>query len=149
MGKDWEVSPLDTLTKAERSERMAKIRSKDTYPELRVRKVLSEIGYRYRVHYSAIPGRPDVAFPGRQKVIWVHGCFFHQHDGCALNRIPKSKLDFWLPKLKRNQERDIQSQEHLREIGWEYLIIWECRVGHAEELRETLIRFLGSTRALR
>ena len=148
MRNEWEVSPLDTLTKTQRSERMARIRSADTKPELRVRKMLSNVGYRYRVHYAPLPGRPDIAFPSRKKAIWVHGCFFHHHKGCPLGRIPKTRLDFWIPKLERNRQRDMECQRHLAEIGWEYHIVWECQLKEMDIVRENLIQFLGPTHAI-
>jgi DNA mismatch endonuclease (patch repair protein) len=91
---------MDTLTPKERSERMSRVRNKDTKPEMQVRRLVSALGYRYRLQYKKVPGRPDLAFPGRRKVIFVHGCFWHRHPepSCPLARLPKSRLDFWGPR---------------------------------------------------
>jgi DNA mismatch endonuclease (patch repair protein) len=102
---------MDTLTRAERSKRMALVRGKDTKPELLVRKIAKACGYRFRLHVSGLPGKPDIVFTKRRKVIFIHGCFWHRHPapGCALARLPKSKLDFWLPKLTENRRRDLRN----------------------------------------
>jgi DNA mismatch endonuclease (patch repair protein) len=125
---------------------MRRIRSKDMSPELRVRHILFQLGFRYRLHRSALPGHPDIVFPGRRKVIFVHGCFWHQHplDSCRIKRLPKSNLDYWIPKLQRNVERDAQSQAALRSLEWKTLTIWECEVEDAGSLRRRLRRFLSS-----
>jgi DNA mismatch endonuclease, patch repair protein len=137
---------MDTLTPTDRSERMARVRSKDTTPELRVRRLLSEMGYRYRLHYKRVPGRPDIAFPGRRKAVFVHGCFWHRHPAptCPLARLPKSRLDFWLPKLEGNRARDLRTQRELRELDWQIYVVWECQLRDAETLRRALRRFLES-----
>lgn len=98
---------MDTLTRAERSKRMALVRGKDTKPELLVRKIASLCGYRFRLHASDLPGKPDIVFTRRRKVIFIHGCFWHRHPGCALAQLPKSKLDFWVPKLTENRCRGL------------------------------------------
>src|SRR5664279_1164504 len=106
-------SPMvDTLTKAERSARMARIRGKDTGTELVVRSLIHSLGYRYRLHAKSLPGRPDLVFRKRRKVVFVHGCFWHRHDdpGCKLARLPKSRLEFWVPKLEGNRDRDRTNQ---------------------------------------
>src|SRR5580658_6387243 len=112
---------MDTLTAAERSVRMAKIRNKDTVPELRVRQLVHLLGYRFRLHRNDLPGRPDLVFPSRKKVIFVHGCFWHQHGECREGRVPGSRLEYWGPKLRRNQERDSLAQSSLKQQGWRYL----------------------------
>ena len=86
------------------------------------------LGYRFRLHRSDLPGTPDMVFPRLSKVVLVHGCFWHQHAGCRLARLPESRLDYWLPKLERNQQRDLQSSAALRAMGWTVLVIWECQV---------------------
>lgn len=137
---------MDALTPTERSERMSRVRSRDTVPELRVRRLLSEMGYRYRLHYKRVPGHPDVAFPGRRKVLFVHGCFWHRHPSpsCPLARLPKSRLDFWLPKLEGNRARDLSTQSELHKLGWQVYIVWECQLRDVEALRRALRRFLES-----
>lgn len=115
---------MDPLSPKERSERMSRVRSRDTKPELVVRRLVHSLGYRYRLHRRSLPGRPDLVFPGRRKVIFVHGCFWHRHAGChSGTRVPKSRLDFWLPKLESNRERDRVNQAALAELGWDALTI--------------------------
>lgn len=109
-----------------RSAQMALIRHKDTKPELRVRKALHASGLRYRLHDKALAGRPDIVLPGRGIVVFVDGCFFHQHPGCSRARMPKSRLEFWEPKLRRNIERDQTNKSLLTQAGWLVLTIWEC-----------------------
>ena len=134
--------PPDTLTPAERSERMARVRGKDSGPERRVRRVLTALRYRYRLQYASLPGRPDIVFPGRKKVIWVHGCFWHRHPGCALARLPKSRLDFWQPKLEGNRRRDLRNEMELRSLGWKSMIVWECEIRDETALAARLRDFL-------
>ncbi|HGG60223.1 MAG TPA: DNA mismatch endonuclease Vsr [Gammaproteobacteria bacterium] len=134
---------VDTLTRLERSERMSRVRGKDTKPEMIVRRLVHSMGYRYRLHDAKLPGKPDLVFAGKRKVIFVHGCFWHRHgDCCPLTRLPKSRLDFWKPKLEGNRRRDERNQRHLRELGWDYLIIWECEIRNQSGLRERITRFL-------
>ncbi len=120
----------DTLTSKERSERMALVRSKHTRPEMAVRKLVHGLGYRYRLHGRAIPGKPDLVFTTKKKVIFVHGCFWHRHSdhACKLARMPKSRLDFWGPKLEQNRRRDERIGRELVEQGWQALIVWECQL---------------------
>lgn len=122
---------------------MSLIRSKDTRPELAVRRMVFAAGYRYRLHGIKLPGRPDLVFPGRRKVIFVHGCFWHRHEGCRLARLPKSRLEFWGEKLEGNKRRDMRNQEALVEIGWSVLVVWECEVADEKALIERIRAFLG------
>ena len=135
---------MDTMTPAERSERMARVRNKDTKPEFRVRRLVTAMGYRYRLHYKKVPGHPDLAFPGRRKAIFVHGCFWHRHPSatCPLARLPKSRLDFWLPKLEGNRARDLRKEAELLARGWEVHIVWECELRDEESLVRNLRHFL-------
>lgn len=135
---------MDTLTPAERSARMALVRAKDTKPELVVRHLVHGMGYRYRLHRRDLPGTPDLVFPGRSKVIFIHGCFWHRHARCALARLPKSRGDFWLPKLTANAERDARNVRALRRLGWSVLTIWECQLGDAVKLANRIRRFLDA-----
>ena len=106
---------------------MASIRSKDTTPELRVRSLVHTMGYRYRLHVRTLPGAPDLVFPRRRKVIFVHGCFWHRHR-CKRGRpVPKTRSDYWLPKLEGNRLRDLQHRRQLRKLGWNVMIVWECQ----------------------
>jgi len=109
-----------------RSENMRRIRSKDMRPELAVRSLAHKLGYRFRLHRKDLPGKPDLVFVSQRKVIFVHGCFWHSHQGCKSAHIPKSNLSYWKPKLERNQARDAMSLEKLSRDGWKCLIIWEC-----------------------
>jgi DNA mismatch endonuclease (patch repair protein) len=135
---------MDTLTPAERSARMALVRAKDTKPELMVRRFVHGMGYRYRLHRRDLPGTPDMVFPGRGKVIFVHGCFWHRHARCALARLPKSRGDFWLPKLTANAERDARNGRALRQLGWGVLTIWECQLRDTAALANRIRRFLDA-----
>lgn len=137
---------MDTLTPAERSARMALVRAKDTKPELLARRLVHGMGYRYRLHRRDLPGTPDLVFPGRSKVICIHGCFWHRHADCALARLPKSRSDFWLPKLTANAERDARNVHALRRLGWSVLTIWECQLGDTAKLANRIRRFLDAQR---
>lgn len=136
---------MDHLTPERRSENMAAIKGKDTAPEMLVRRLLHKAGYRYRLHRRDLPGRPDMVFPGRRAVIFVHGCFWHQHDATECGaRPPKSNRDYWLTKLRRNVERDAKNVEALIAAGWRVLVVWECEVCDEEVLKQRLINFLSS-----
>ena len=134
----------DTLTRVERSERMGRIQHKDTKPEMRVRKIVHGMGYRYRLHKANLPGKPDLVFTGRRKVIFVHGCFWRRHPdpSCSLARLPKSKLDFWVPKLEANRQRDEANVRELEQAGWDVLTIWECQLRNEKELKSRIQVFL-------
>lgn len=134
---------VDTLSRAERSERMSRVRAKDTKPELKVRRLLHRLGYRFRLHRRELPGTPDLVFPGRRKAIFVHGCFWHRHEGCRLARLPKSREDFWLNKLEGNRLRDERDQAALRDLGWGVYVVWECQL-QSQDLTPALISFLES-----
>jgi DNA mismatch endonuclease (patch repair protein) len=134
----------DTLTRAERSERMSRVKGRDTGPEWAVRRLVHGMGYRYRLHRKDLPGCPDLVFPSRRKVIFVHGCFWHRHPdpACKLARLPKSRLEFWIPKLESNRARDLHSQAQLIDMRWQIMIVWECEVGKPG-LREKIKGFLN------
>lgn len=135
---------MDTLSVQERSQRMARIRSKNTSPELRVRKLVHSLGFRFRLHHKALPGKPDLVFSGRRKIIFVHGCFWHRHprNTCKLARVPKSNLGFWLPKLEGNRKRDLAAIAKLRRAGWKVLVVWECESVKNEQLGNKIRTFL-------
>jgi DNA mismatch endonuclease (patch repair protein) len=133
---------MDTLSPAERSERMSRIRSKDTRPELIVRRLLHFLNFRYRLHKRMLPGMPDIVFAKRKKAIFVHGCFWHQHPGCKISHIPKSSPEFWTSKLEGNCERDKVNRRRLKALGWNVLVVWECQVGDIGRLATRLQRFL-------
>lgn len=129
----------------DRSENMRRIRSKDMKPELVVRRVTHRLGFRYRLHGSNLPGKPDLVFSKKMKVIFVHGCFWHQHAdrNCRITRKPKSNLDYWLPKLERNKTRDAKVKRMLTRLEWNILTIWECDTSDLEQLESTLYKFLS------
>jgi len=133
---------MDTLSPAQRSKQMSRVRSKDSKPELLVRRLTHSLGYRYRLHQKSLPGCPDLVFPARKKAIFVHGCFWHRHD-CALGkRLPKSKKEFWLTKLEANRLRDIKVRGQLTELGWAVLIVWECETKDRIALQKRIVSFL-------
>lgn len=136
----------DKLDPARRSENMRRIGSKNTKPEIAVRQLAHRLGYRFRLYRRDLPGKPDLVFPGRRKVILVHGCFWHQHGNptCKDGRLPKSRPEYWKPKLRRNQERDAAALTALRDEGWEALVVWECEARDNVALEERLCAFLGS-----
>ena len=113
----------------DRGENMRRIRSTDSAPEMAVRRLIHHMGYRYRLHDSKLPGRPDLIFASRGKIIFVHGCFWHCHAGCPTAHIPKTRREYWQPKLNRNRARDKSNEHQLRELGWNVLTIWECEIG--------------------
>ncbi len=123
---------------------MRQIRSKDTKPELAVRRLVHRLGYRFRLHRRDLPGSPDLVFPGRRKVIFVHGCFWHQHPnpGCRDARAPRSNGDYWKPKLARTAVRDAEAEQELRTLGWDVLTIWECELNR-DDLSDRLRAFLN------
>ncbi|XKH01610.1 DNA mismatch endonuclease Vsr [Marinobacter nauticus] len=134
---------MDTLTPAERSERMSRVRSRDTKPEMVVRRLVHGMGFRYRLHVDSLPGKPDMVFRFRRAVIFVHGCFWHRHPGCKLARLPKSRREFWRRKLEENRERDQRNEAKLRELGWRVMVVWECELGDLEGTAEKLKGFLN------
>jgi len=121
---------------------MRRIRNKGMAPEMKVRRLAHNLGYRYRLHRKDLPGKPDLVFPGRRKVIFVHGCFWHQHQECRDGRPPKSNQSYWQPKLERNTERDARVQAELAEAGWDVLVIWECETKDAQLMKQRLCDFL-------
>lgn len=137
---------MDTLQPAQRSARMARVRSRDTKPERAVRKLLSEMGHRYRLNRTDVPGKPDIAFVGKKLAIFVHGCFWHRHDCAAGIRMPKSRIAFWAKKFKQNVERDRLVQSQLASSGWRTLVIWECEIKDRSRLRRKVGMFLNAQR---
>lgn len=118
----------DFLTPSERSERMSRIRGKDTRPELALRKALHRLGLRYRLHGAGLPGKPDLVFPRYKAVVFVHGCFWHRHPGCSIATTPKSNTPFWMEKFEKNVARDARVTKQLEEQGWRILVAWECEL---------------------
>jgi len=124
---------------------MSLVRGKDTKPELAVRTLVHGMGYRYRLHIASLPGKPDLVFAGRKKVIFVHGCFWHRHPSrsCKLARMPKSRPEFWVPKLEGNRLRDERNKRELKHQGWKVLSIWECQIADVASLSKRIRAFLS------
>ncbi len=133
---------MDKLTAEQRSRLMARVRSKDTKPELLVRRLAHRMGYRYRLHDRSLPGTPDLVFAGRRKVIFVNGCFWHGHSCRSGRNRPASHQAFWREKLERTKERDRNNRKALRREGWGLLTLWECQIGEEERLARRLRAFL-------
>jgi DNA mismatch endonuclease (patch repair protein) len=133
----------DKISKTQRSANMRAVRSRSTRPEILVRRIARRLGYRFRLHYSALPGKPDIVFPRQQKAVFVHGCFWHQHKGCRRATVPKSNRAFWRPKLKRNTVRDTEQLRAIRKCGWRAMVIWECELKKERRLAAKLSRFLA------
>jgi DNA mismatch endonuclease (patch repair protein) len=131
----------DTRTKEQRRRIMQSVKDRDTGPEMAVRRLLHRAGYRYRLHAKGLPGSPDIVFPGRRKVVFVHGCFWHGH-GCKIGRPPKSKLDYWSAKIVANRERDARKQVELGRLGWSVLTVWQCEIADLDALEAKLRAFL-------
>src|SRR5437899_2619730 len=121
---------------------MARIRKVDTKPELAVRKLLHARGFRFRLHRRDLPGNPDIVFPGRKKVIFVHGCFWHRHDCPSGRKVPVANPDYWRPKLDRNLARDTENLARLHALGWATLTVWECELSNPAAVAARLSRFL-------
>jgi DNA mismatch endonuclease (patch repair protein) len=139
---------MDKLTTEKRSQLMGRIRSKDTQPEMIVRRLAHGMGYRYVLHDPRLPGKPDLVFPSRRKVIFVHGCFWHGHD-CGRGFKPKTNESFWTTKISRNKDRDERNIQDLKASGWDVLTVWECETKKESQaaLQGELRLFLGPCRA--
>ena len=122
-------------------------KGKDTLPEKALRSALHAGGYRFRVHVRGLPGTPDIVFPGRRKAIWMHGCFWHAHPGCRFATVPKTRTEYWVPKLARNRERDAAHAERLLTMGWEAMVVWECEMKDMASVTSRVFAFLGPTRS--
>jgi DNA mismatch endonuclease (patch repair protein) len=132
----------DVLTSAQRRRCMASVGAKDTKPELTVRRLVHSLGFRYRLHVPDLPGRPDLVFSGRHKVVFVHGCFWHRHN-CARGRsVPSIRANFWMDKLEANRRRDAKNRRRLIRLGWKVLTVWECQTKRPEWLLPRLVDFL-------
>lgn len=137
----------DKLSPERRSQNMSNIRAKNTSPEMVVRRLVYGMGFRYRLHVASLPGKPDLVLPRYRKIIEVYGCFWHQHRGCIDSHIPKSRIDYWGPKLMRNVQRDKANKKRLRADGWDVLRLWECELKNLELVRKQLKAFLNSNSA--
>jgi DNA mismatch endonuclease, patch repair protein len=121
---------------------MSRVRSTNTSTELVVRSLVHRLGYRFRLHYKKLPGKPDLAFPARRKVIFVHGCFWHGHEGCSKGKLPKSNLDTWDLKISTNRSRDKAQIGAVINLGWQTLVIWQCELKDTEQLKAKILHFL-------
>lgn len=122
---------------------MARIRGRNTKPEMFVRRAAHRLGYRFRLHRRDLPGSPDLVFPGRKKIVFVHGCFWHSHEGCRFAYKPKTNVEFWETKLRKNRERDIRVKGELECMAWGVLVIWECETVDIDLVEATLRGYLG------
>jgi DNA mismatch endonuclease (patch repair protein) len=127
-----------------RSRIMRAVQGKDTAPELTVRRLAHSMGYRYRLHRKDLPGKPDMAFPGRRKIIFIHGCFWHGHECARGARVPKINREYWIEKIGRNQMRDRKTLDALSRSGWQTLVLWECELKDQKRLRRRLQDFLAN-----
>lgn len=138
----------DNLTRDQRAHCMSQVKGKDTRPEIIVRELVHRLGYRYRLHQKDLPGRPDLVFPSREKVIFVHGCFWHRHRCRKGRSMPATRKSFWQDKLNGNRARDQSNRRALRRQGWDVLVIWECQTQDIERLSAKLVNFLESAKAI-
>jgi len=136
---------VDNRSRESRSRLMSRVRGKDTKPEMVVRRLAHRLGYRFRLHRRDLPGRPDLVFPGRKKVIFVHGCYWHRHS-CKLATTPKSNVEFWLTKFRENTRRDKRNLAALHKQGWDCMVLWQCEIERGEGLDDRLTSFLGGGR---
>lgn len=139
---------VDLLTHEQRSAHMRKIRGKDTSPEISIRRWLHAQGYRFTIVGRDLPGKPDIVFRKRKKVIFVHGCFWHRHAGCFISHLPKTRTDYWEKKFKDNIKRDLENTDRLKALGWGVLVVWECETKSMDGLAEKIKLFLGPPRCL-
>lgn len=121
---------------------MSRVRDRDTKPEMTVRRLLYGLGFRYRLHRRDLPGTPDIAFIGRKKAVFVHGCFWHRHNGCKKASMPKTRVKFWKAKFDKNTKRDKRKLSAIRKLGWEILVVWECETKNLGQLQIKLTGFL-------
>lgn len=134
---------VDTRTAEQRTAIMRSVRTASTGPELAVRSILHRLGFRFRIHSKALPGRPDIVLPRHRKAIFVHGCFWHGH-GCAKGALPKSRLEYWEPKIRANKRRDARSLLELRKLDWKTIVVWQCELRDPEKLTRRLHAFMRS-----
>lgn len=129
-----------------RSAQMSLVRARDTKPEMVVRRTLHRAGLRYRLHSKELPGKPDLVFPSRRIALFVHGCFWHRHPdpSCRMARLPKTRREFWLPKLEGNRRRDLKNLLQLRQMGWQPMVIWECQISNTAWLSSVVDQIRGS-----
>jgi len=139
---------MDTRSAEQRRRIMQSVKQKDTKPEVEIRRALHAVGYRYRLHDRALPGRPDIVFPSRKKVIFINGCFWHGHN-CPKGKLPKSRPEYWGPKIEANKLRDQAAISRLTEKGWDSLTVWQCETKNLKTTLQQIARFLGPPRLTR
>lgn len=137
---------MDILAPEQRSSLMSRIRNKDTGPEMKVRRLAHALGFRFRLHRRDLPGSPDLVFPSHRKIVFVHGCYWHRHEGCRYAYSPKSNTKFWQSKFEANVARDRRTASALEALGWNVLVVWECETQNADILRLRLTEFLRSSK---
>ncbi len=135
---------MDKFSKTKRSDIMRRVKSRDTKLEILVRSLTHRLGYRFRLYRKDLPGKPDLTFPSRRKIIFINGCFWHGHNCPHGERRPKSNAEYWRKKIERNVQRDKENQQRLKELGWDFLVIWECQIKDQEKLKTILVDFLES-----
>jgi DNA mismatch endonuclease (patch repair protein) len=140
--KDW-PDVTESIRKTMRANK-----GKDTLPELALRSLVHRLGYRFRIHVRGLPGTPDLVFPRRKKVIWMHGCFWHRHPGCRFTTVPKTRANYWLAKFARNQVLDGEHTNRLAELGWQTLVVWECEMKDDMAVTRRVETFLGPSRVV-
>ena len=133
---------MDVFTREKRSQIMSRVSGRNTKPEIVVRSLLHDLGYRFRLHRKDLPGKPDITLPKHKKIIFVHGCFWHGHTGCSRSKRPSTNKEFWCEKLDKNIERDKETVDALRKLGWNVLIVWTCEVKDKDKLKTKLLSFL-------
>lgn len=136
---------VDFVTKEKRSEIMRAVGTKNTRPEIRLRSIIHSLGYRFRLHRKELPGTPDLVFPKYKKVVFVHGCFWHGHEGCPKARLPKSNTEYWKNKIENNRARDQRTIDELEALGWKSSVVWQCEIKKKNEdkLKENIQGFLS------
>jgi DNA mismatch endonuclease (patch repair protein) len=139
---------MDRLSHKQRSALMSRIGPRDTASEMRIRRLLHSLGYRYQLHVGSLPGKPDLVFPRRHLILFVHGCYWHRHPGCPRAFLPKSRVEFWDRKFSATCARDARVQHQLETAGWRVMIVWECETKRLEELSGRLVEFLGPPRSV-
>ncbi len=139
---------MNSPTPKKKSDAMRRVKSRDTGVEMQVRRLLHGLGYRYRLHKKDLPGSPDLVFPSKRKVIFIHGCFWHQHKDCSKAMRPKTNTHFWNDKLDRNIERDRENQQDLEGAGWDVFVVWECKIADIRSLEQAIRTFLDPGNAI-
>lgn len=137
---------MDHVGHDKRSEIMRAVRTKNSGPEMVVRRLIHALGYRYTLHAKKLPGSPDLVFPARRKVVFVHGCFWHGHARCSKARLPRSRTTYWGAKVETNKRRDRRNLDDLAALGWNVLVLWQCQLKDAEQLTATITEFLDNER---